>query len=207
MRRNRGSTPHRSTAVAELHQLASSKPLAFDMAVRRSPPSPKKSPVQLRLEARLNSVAAPPEPPEAGQDDDGGATRRRLALVQEKTSALARHNARCGEVAAAQRSMREQKPTADSDDGDGGDGGGGGGDDDATRRRQALVQEKTSTLARHNAHALEVAHKVGGMRASAAAMAAARLQSKLCGAQLRKKVSSSRGRAGRAATAAAVAAH
>jgi len=51
VRRNKGSTPSRTTVNAE--KKIDIPGVAFDMDVRSSPTSPKKSPIQIRLEKRL----------------------------------------------------------------------------------------------------------------------------------------------------------
>lgn len=182
VRRNKGSTPHRSTAAAERTAAASLAPVAFDMAVRGAL-SPKKSPVQLRLEARLHDppgLATPCLAAEAATAWGGdAAAKRRQALVDRRVDTLAKHNTRASAVAAAQRSSHATTAaTAPGDPGARNDG--------ATQRRLAFMEEKTTVAAKHNAHASAVAHKMSSERAAAVVAAAARLQSKLCNAEQRR---------------------
>ena len=103
VRKNKGSTPSRTTANAENKTLKIfPEPVSFDMDVR-SPTgdSPTKPPVQLRLEERAGQD-------KAGGSDIKGAERRRLSFVDERTAAAAKSNKHATDVASEQRQAKAQ---------------------------------------------------------------------------------------------------
>lgn len=106
VRRNKGSTPARTTVNAE--KKIDVPGVAFDMDVR-SPPSPNKTPVQMRLEERAAKVNFNDDDDAAEEDKIQKATRRRLSLVEEKTATLSKTNETKKEVAAKQHEAEVTK--------------------------------------------------------------------------------------------------
>ena len=110
VRRNKGSTPARTTVNAE--KKIDVPGVAFDMDVR-SPPSPNKTPVQMRLEeraAKVNFNDDDDDDDDAAEEDKiQKATRRRLSLVEEKTATLSKTNETKKEVAAKQHEAEVTK--------------------------------------------------------------------------------------------------
>jgi len=106
VRRNKGSTPARTTVNAE--KKIDVPGVAFDMDVR-SPPSPNKTPVQMRLEERAAKVNFNDDDDAAEEDKIQKATRRRLSLVEEKTATLSKTNETKKEVVAKQHEAEVTK--------------------------------------------------------------------------------------------------
>lgn len=108
VRRNKGSTPARTTVNAE--KKIDVPGVAFDMDVR-SPPSPNKTPVQMRLEERAAKVNFNDDDDDDAAEEDKiqKATRRRLSLVEEKTATLSKTNETKKEVAAKQHEAEVTK--------------------------------------------------------------------------------------------------
>jgi len=108
VRRNKGSTPARTTVNAE--KKIDVPGVAFDMDVR-SPPSPNKTPVQMRLEERAAKVNFNDDDDDDAAEEDKiqKATRRRLSLVEEKTATLSKTNETKKEVAAKQHKAEVTK--------------------------------------------------------------------------------------------------
>jgi hypothetical protein len=108
VRRNKGSTPARTTVNAE--KKIDVPGVAFDMDVR-SPPSPNKTPVQMRLEERAAKVNFNDDDDDDAAEEDKiqKATRRRLSLVEEKTATLSKTNETKKEVVAKQHEAEVTK--------------------------------------------------------------------------------------------------
>lgn len=95
VRKNKGSTPSRSTAVAE-KVTAAAAPVAFEIDIKTAPLSPKKSPVQIRLEQRAATAVQCGGGGRSAVVEEG--VRRRLSLIDEKTKTLSDKNQRTSDV-------------------------------------------------------------------------------------------------------------
>ena len=109
VRRNKGSTTPRTDDDAEKKIIA--EPVAFDIEFDRQPPSPNKTPVQLRLEASAGNAL------NFNDEKAEGATRRRLSLAEGKVESLVKTNANKKDVAAkhsdaAKAKLEEAKQAA-----------------------------------------------------------------------------------------------
>lgn len=86
VRRNKGSTASPATVSAEKILAATNESMAFEVDIKSSPSSPKKSPVQLRLEQRAAAESALDKLAPNGAN--GEAVRRRLTMMDEKKKML-----------------------------------------------------------------------------------------------------------------------
>lgn len=102
VRRNKGSTPSRTAANAEKKVIA--EPVAFDIEFDRQPPSPNKTPVQLRLEQQAGAR-------ELNFNDEKveGATRRRMAFAEDKAESLHKTNTNKKDVAETKKLLEKTK--------------------------------------------------------------------------------------------------